>query len=58
MRERTFARKVHVEPGASPGLIYHHLALENGKAAGLGIEELVRNARRLRFVHHQDGTTS
>jgi len=58
MRGRTPARKVHVEPGASPDLIYHLLAPENGKAAGLGIEEFVGDARQLRLVHQQDGTTS
>lgn len=57
MRGRTPARKVHVVPGASPGLIYHLLALENGKATGLGIEEFVGDARQLRLVHQQDGTT-
>jgi len=45
MRGRTLARKVHVEPGASPDLIYDLLAPENGKAAGLVIEEFVGDAR-------------
>lgn len=58
MRGRTLARKVHVEPGASPDLIYDLLAPENGKAAGLVIEEFVGDARQLRLVHQQDGTTS
>ena len=60
MRVRTPARKVHVVPVANPDLIYHHLslALKNGKPEGLGIEELVGDARQLRLVHQQDGTAA
>ena len=58
MQVRTPARKVHVIPVAIPGLIYHHLVFENGKAEGLGIEELVGDARHLRPVHQQDRAAS
>ena len=58
MRARTPAREVHAVPVAIPGLIYHHLAPEDGKAEGLGIEELVGDARQLRPVHQQDRTAS
>ena len=55
---RTPARKVHVIAVAIPGLIYHHLVLENGKPEGLGVEELVGDARQLRPVHEQDRAAS
>jgi hypothetical protein len=58
MQARTPARKVHVVPVAIPGLVHHHLVLENGKAEGLGIEELVGDARHLRPVHQQDRAAS
>ena len=58
MRVRTPAGKVHVVPVAIPGLIHHHLVLENGNAKGVGIEELVGDAHQLRPVHEQDRTAS
>ena len=58
IRVRTPAGKVHVIPVAIPGLIHHHLVLENGKATGLGIEELVGDACQLWLVHEHDCTAS
>jgi len=58
MRVRTPARKVHVVPVAIPGLIHHHLSLENRKAAGLRIEESVGDAHQMWPVHEQDRTAS
>jgi hypothetical protein len=52
---RTSTRQVHVVPGASPDLIHHTLALENGEMEAIGgSEELVGDAGHSRPVHQQD----
>jgi hypothetical protein len=52
---RTSTRQVHVVPGASPDLIHHALALENGEMEAIGgNEEFVGDAGHSCPVHQQD----